>query len=433
MWASEETVGGLHHDLSNAWWTHPGVYEDDIRNVCRLRYDGFFCGAWRAKRYGHPAGCVACGDHWDSWAHAVLRCRHESVQGAITNRHNAMVLQFARGLTKGKHAKSLVMVDAGAAEGDPGRPTIPEWMMTGLDVKPDVVIVEGWPFTNPPPTRPVRFLNGATVCIHLVELTCTSERLIDFRRKEKAEKYAPTVAALRRAGWIVRPEVVTIAMGVRGGVQADILEVLEDLGVKDKKNNMRASNLVKDMQAAVLRGNTKVVKAKRLAESALGGHRSDNRGPYAQPGKRKGPPDGAQQNGRWWKRAKPRPVTKRERSPDGASARQVRQRAARDTARDAAAPRYEARTGTADAGRPTALQVRLTDVRAAAHRARRQGARPAWRLTVRGVQWTDGAGVHRRERDGAAGRAAREVSRLAAEWRAGMRRRAPGRTWHLGG
>ena len=160
--------------------------------MCRLRYDGFFCGAWRAKRYGHPAGCVACGDHWDSWAHAVLRCRHESVRGDITNRHNAMVLQFARGLTKGKHAKSLVMVDAGAAEGDPGRPTIPDWMMTGLDVKPDVVIVEGWPFTNPPPTRPVRYLNGATVCIHLVELTCTSERLIDFRRKEKAAKYAST-------------------------------------------------------------------------------------------------------------------------------------------------------------------------------------------------------------------------------------------------
>ena len=274
MWQAEETIGHLHHPLSNAWWAQQGVYEDDIRNVCRLRYDDFFCGEWRAKRYGYLAGCVACGHPSDSWAHAVLGCKHEAVSGAITNRHNALVLATARGLTRGKHAKWMVMVDAGKSDGDPVRPTIPEWMLRGATLKPDIVILEGWPYTAPPPTGPVRRRGGHTIRVHVIELTCTTERLIPQRRKEKAEKYAPTVRALRQAGWNASQKVTTIAMGVRGGVQADILDVLAEFGVRDKRNNMRATNLVKEMQAAVLRGNTKVIKAKRIAERALGGHRT---------------------------------------------------------------------------------------------------------------------------------------------------------------
>ena len=107
-WREDAHVGHLDSDLSNMWQSIRGLGEAGWKCLCRIRYDGFWCGAYRHKLNGSDPSCRACGAANDSWAHAILRCEHAAVNGAITTRHNAALRALYRGLEMGRDARITV-------------------------------------------------------------------------------------------------------------------------------------------------------------------------------------------------------------------------------------------------------------------------------------------------------------------------------------
>ena len=268
-WRDPGQVGHLDAVHSNSWWSVPGLRDVDVRNVCRLRYDSFWCGEWRNKRYGQDGSCRACGYARDSWAHAILTCTHVAVSGAITNRHNDVVHAVARGVGRGTMARWLRLVNAGKDATGVEQATVPEWMCPGETQKPDMVIVEGWPYTSAPPTGPVREMSGRRVRLRLVEFTCTTESRVPERAAAKERKYVELLGRLQRVGWEVDPQITAIAFGVRGGITDDIVERLGRLGIPEGQ----VAEVVGEVHTAMMRGNSKVIKAKRIAERGYNGGR----------------------------------------------------------------------------------------------------------------------------------------------------------------
>ena len=130
-----------------------------------------------------------------------------------------------------------------------------------------MVILRGWPVTAGVPSGVVREFEGAPVQLHMVEFTCTSEARLQFKRA----KYRPLRDRLRVEGWAVSEEVTAVAIGVRGGVHVDTAGWLGELGIEREAD---ADKVIKDMVREVLWGNTRVVKAKWLAERAAGSKKS---------------------------------------------------------------------------------------------------------------------------------------------------------------
>ena len=62
MWRDDVTIAHLDPVMSNVWQSLGGLGEAGWKCLCRVRYDGLWCGEWRHKRYGTPAVCRACGD-----------------------------------------------------------------------------------------------------------------------------------------------------------------------------------------------------------------------------------------------------------------------------------------------------------------------------------------------------------------------------------
>ena len=243
--------------------------------MARARYDDLHCGEWRKKKKKGVTGaqpCLACGGPYDSWAHVLLGCKCPGVSGAIITRHNGALRALGRGVNLGRQARWLRLINAGRVEGNPDQATIPDWMMPGEREKPDMVILRGWPVTAGVPSGVVREFEGTPVQLHMVEFTCTSEARLDDRLQAKRAKYRPLRDRLRVEGRAVSEEVTAVAIGVRGGVNVDTAGWLGELGIEREAD---ADKIIKDMVREVLWGNTRVVKAKWLAERAAGRAQQD--------------------------------------------------------------------------------------------------------------------------------------------------------------
>ena len=264
QWRGKD-VDALDPDQSNDWWGH--VSDKAVKQVCRARYGELWCGVRCHQLFGGDMHCRACGHDTDSWAHVLLGCEHPAVRGAITNRHNAALRALEAGIRAGSLGRWLMLVNAGDADGEGEERTIPDWMGAppeqGGRLKPDIVIVEGWPATAGTPPRPVTWCMGRRVRLRIVEFTCTTERLIAQRRDEKREKYRPLARELSRLGWGMAPEPVeAVAVGVRGGIPAAMGDTLHRLGIPERVRR----GVVRSIQSAVLEGNVAVVRAKRVAD-----------------------------------------------------------------------------------------------------------------------------------------------------------------------
>ena len=167
-------------------------------------------------------------------------------------------------MLEGELGRWLILVNAGDEDGEGEQQTVPAWMCAApvAERKPDMVVVRGWPYTAGEPAGPVRECMGERVELIIVEFTCTTEQRVADRIRDKAAKYEGLRQQLRDGGWFVAPRVEAIAMGVRGGVSEQTVQTLKRLGIREK----RRAQVAAEVQSAVLEGNVKVVKAKRMAD-----------------------------------------------------------------------------------------------------------------------------------------------------------------------
>ena len=127
------------------------------------------------------------------------------------------------------------MGDAGDMdEGDGG-----ERMAGGI--RPDIMILEGWPETGSPPGGPTKTYKGRRgesrqVTVIIAELGFSSDLGFQKTVDRKQHTYAPPlIKELEREGWNVRPTIHAITVGVRATVPIRNVEVLKSLGIKEKQ------------------------------------------------------------------------------------------------------------------------------------------------------------------------------------------------------
>jgi hypothetical protein len=191
-------------------------------------------------------------------AHMLLSCRHEDIKEYYTVRHDAAGRKLMSGLRHGTMGRWLIRANFGRVDGNPEDTTVPEWLLgtegrTRIQnreegdrgIKPDILILEGWPENARPPTKPERWWQGTPgaqrrrVTVHIAEMGFSS----DFAHRRKYENkqlhYQPLMEELRGAGWNVHGRIHVITVGVRATVPNRNDEVLKEMGVSDRKDRER--------------------------------------------------------------------------------------------------------------------------------------------------------------------------------------------------
>ena len=124
-------------------------------------------------------------------------------------------------------------------------------------VRPDIMILEGWPETGSPPGGPTRIYKGERgekrrVTVIIGELGFSSDLGFQKTVDRKEYKYAPLIKELEREGWEVRPTVHVITVGVRATVPTRNVEVLQSLGIKEKQAQQKVQASMARVAAAHL-------------------------------------------------------------------------------------------------------------------------------------------------------------------------------------
>jgi hypothetical protein len=157
----------------------------------------------------------------------------------------------AAAIAEGSKAKNMVHYNFGKGDDGVERPSVPRWMADSLPgvttgpVKPDFLMLDGWPATCAPPTSPVRSRAGRVVKVVLADLTFTMddgpERWAEAR--ERKQKYRPLLKAMQAAGWLVEEEVRVVMVGHRAILPASNRGDLMALGVSGDEVSKVQRNL----------------------------------------------------------------------------------------------------------------------------------------------------------------------------------------------
>jgi hypothetical protein len=186
----------------------------------------------------------------------LMSCRHNDIKEYYTARHDEAGRKLTRVIGEGGVARYLTLTNFGRVDGGPEDTTVPSWLLgaearRGIQereagdrgLKPDMIILEGWPDNVRPPEGPVRKWVGANgharrVVVHIVELGFSS----DFKHQDKYEAkqshYRPLATALAKEGWRVYPRTHVLTVGVRATVPERNDEVLKELGVHEKSKRV---------------------------------------------------------------------------------------------------------------------------------------------------------------------------------------------------
>ena len=116
--------------------------------------------------------------------------------------------------------------------------------LSNQGIKPDTIILEGWPSDVPPPTGPVshyRAPNGqrSKLTLHIVELGFCSDLRHRDKYAQKQSHYVPLEKALTAHGWNVHPSTHIITVGVRATVPERNHDIFTGLGITDEKARSR--------------------------------------------------------------------------------------------------------------------------------------------------------------------------------------------------
>eukprot|EP00976_Prorocentrum_cordatum_P047115 951487-Prorocentrum_minimum.AAC.1 len=104
----------------------------------------------------------------------LLSCRHEDVKEYYTARHDAAGRKLVSGLQNGTMGGWLIRANFGKVDGNSEDTTVPGLLLGeegrtrilarekgDRGIKPDILILEGWPENASPPTGPERWWVGA--------------------------------------------------------------------------------------------------------------------------------------------------------------------------------------------------------------------------------------------------------------------------------
>ena len=113
----------------------------------------------------------------------LMTCRHPNVAEYHTARHNAAGRQILHFLKRGGLGRFAILTNFGRIDGDPEQPTVPNWMLGeegrrrilerpegDRGIKPDFVVLEGWPANAPLPTGPTTEWRGENGHTRVVKL-----------------------------------------------------------------------------------------------------------------------------------------------------------------------------------------------------------------------------------------------------------------------
>eukprot|EP00959_Pyramimonas_sp_CCMP1952_P386006 8089670-Pyramimonas_sp.AAC.1 len=117
-------------------------------------------------------------------------------------------------------------------------------------IKPDFVVLEGWPIDAPLPTEPTREWRGENghtreVKLHIGEAGFCSDLESGAKYEAKAAHYAPLIVGLMTAGWNVHHTTHVLTIGVRATVPLRNLEVLEELQMPKRDREELQGSLVR--------------------------------------------------------------------------------------------------------------------------------------------------------------------------------------------
>jgi ribonuclease HI len=253
IWTDPSWLETLDADASTWMWRYGGdVPRAQLVHPIRMRMGEFVCNYWLHKRnLSDTKACPLCAYHTDNWAHTASGlCAfsqphprtgqpHRPLGDLATTRHNAACRVVASAIANGAKGKNLIHYNFGKGDEGVERPSVPKWMadtLPGFDtttMKPDFLMLEGWPATVAPPTRPMVNRGGTSVRVVLADLTFTMDdgpaRWTEAR--ERKQKYKVLLDAMKAAGWRVDEEVRVIMVGHRAILPASNHGDLAGMGV----------------------------------------------------------------------------------------------------------------------------------------------------------------------------------------------------------
>ena len=268
IWTAPDWLETLDADASTWMWRYGGdVPRAQLVHPIRMRTGEFLCNYWLYLRnLSDTKACPLCSYPTDNWAHTASGlCTysqphprtgrpHRPLGDLATTRHNAACRAVASAIASGSKGKSLIYYNFGVGDEGVERPSVPVWMaatLRGFDtrtLKPDFLMLEGWPATFPPPTKPTKNRGGTPIKVVLADLTFTMddgpERWTEAR--DRKQKYALLLNAMKTAGWAVDEEVRVIMVGHRAILPASNHGDMAALGIgrEEARNVQRKLHVV---------------------------------------------------------------------------------------------------------------------------------------------------------------------------------------------
>jgi hypothetical protein len=235
---------------------HRGIHR--VQEVLKARFLELMPGRGTGETINTTTGrenvCEICNEK-GNWYHITSMCKHPDIKDFYTVRHNAAGIRLVQGIRQGKLGRWLTLTGFGKVDDLGEDATVPDWMLSKIEkdkvcetivtsgdielrggIQPDIVIIEGWPETEQPPSGPTKTWTSKTgekIAVRLIiaELGFTSDMCFSNTVSRKQDKYGPLIAALRNAGWNVAPLTHVITVGARATVPTRNANVLKELGI----------------------------------------------------------------------------------------------------------------------------------------------------------------------------------------------------------
>jgi hypothetical protein len=236
---------------------HRGIHR--VQEVLKARCLELMPGKGTGETNNETTGarenvCEICNEK-GNWYHITSMCKHPDIKDFYTVRHNAAGIRLIQGIRQGKMGRWLTLTGFAKVDDLGEEATVPDWMLSKREkdkvrettvtlgdiqlrggIQPDIIILEGWPETEQPPSGPTKTWtskSGERFAVKLIvtELGFTSDMCFSDTVSRKRDKYGPLVAALRNAGWDVAPLTHVITVGARATVPTRNANVLKKLGI----------------------------------------------------------------------------------------------------------------------------------------------------------------------------------------------------------
>jgi len=237
----------INHKYSHAFMTSTLISSQERRHAIQYR-NGLLYTQKLAKRYNHTttSKCLLC-DMEDGGHHAVSAC--PAVNAAVIKRHNQAGREIVKAISRGTHAKELIMSDVGMKKHEPKE--TPQQMQNRI---PEHVL----PIDIPPHLRhqlchasvPDALLYRPPTAVHkgakytIVEIKYCRDTNTEEQAGRAAQQHRELAETIRKYDETAIVHQSTILLGVSGAMYNSSLAEMEDhLGIQGSRLKGLASRL----------------------------------------------------------------------------------------------------------------------------------------------------------------------------------------------